>query len=242
MIGAQAAAKRFYEHAGTEPAEGGVLIHLDGRAVKTPMGRALIVPTPALAAAVAAEWEAQEETIRPDTMPLSQLAITARDRMDADRPEVVAALAAYGGTDLLCYRADRPADLMRRQAETWQPLLDWAADVFGAELAVTAGVLPVQQPQPALVSLREAVAALDAFELAVLGTVTPASGSLVLGLALLAGRLDAAGVVAAAFVDEAYQTEQWGEDAEAARRLAAISAEIEGAARFLALVRAAAGA
>lgn len=232
----QAATKRFYKHAGTEFVEGGILLQLDGRPLKTPLGRPLIVPSHALANALAAEWEAQGDDIRPDTMPLSQLAVTAKDRMDKDRAEVVASLVAFGTTDLLCYRADNPADLVKRQADVWQPLLDWAADTFGARLMVTAGVLPVEQPMEALSALRDAVTALGAFELAVLGSITPASGSLILGLALLAGRLDADGVVAAAFVDETYQAELWGEDDEATARRRVLEADIRNAAAFLLLL------
>lgn len=233
---ARSAAKRFYTHAGTAPGEGGVVVQLDGRPVKTPSGNVLALPTADLAEAVAAEWEAQKDAVLPATMPLTQLAVTALDRIAANRDAVVAALAAYGGSDLLCYRADGPADLVRRQTDAWQPLLDWAADAYGARLRVTTGVLPVDQSEAALSALRARVAALDDFQLAVLGLVTPAAGSLVLGLALLAGRLDAAGVSAAAFVDETYQAERWGDDDEALARRRAVEADIAAAGEFLARI------
>lgn len=234
---ARSAAKRFYKRAGTAPSEGGVVVELDGRPVKTPLGNALVLPTARLAEAVAAEWEAQKDDVRPATMPLTQLAVTALDRMSANRDEIVSALAAFGGSDLLCYWADGPDDLVRRQAAAWQPLLDWAAETFGAAMTVTAGVRPVSQSEASLAALRAAVAALDDFQLAALGLVVPMSGSLILGLALLAGRLDAAGVSAAAFVDETYQTERWGEDAEALARRQAVEDDIAAAAAFLALIK-----
>lgn len=231
---ARPAAKRFYKHAGAAPGEDGVFVELDGRPVKTPLGNVLLLPTARLAEAVAAEWEAQKDDVLPATMPLTQLAVTALDRMMANRDEVVTALAAYGGSDLLCYRAESPDDLVRRQAAAWQPLLDWVNDAYGVSLTVTTGILPVDQPRAALAALREAVAKLDDFQLAVLGLVVPLSGSLVLGLALLAGRLDAVGVSAAAFVDEIYQAERWGEDAEALAKRRAVEADIAAAAEFLA--------
>jgi chaperone required for assembly of F1-ATPase len=237
-LSGQAAAKRFYDHAGAEPAGNGAwTVVLDGRPVKTPRGRTLTLPNHALTVAVALEWDEQTDAIRPDSMPLTQLAVTALDRMEADRAEVVASLAAYATTDLVCHRATGPEELVLREEAQWQPLLDWAEEAFDARLTVTTGVLPVEQPAEAVEALCAAVAELDAFELAVLGTVTPASGSLIIGLAFVAGRLDVDGVLEAAFVEETYQAEQWGEDAEAAARHDAIADDIAAAGDFLAYLR-----
>lgn len=233
-------AKRFYskaQAASIDGGDGGYTVELDGRAVKTPQGHALAVPSRALADALAAEWDAQEDTIVPDSMPLSQLAITALDRMVSSREDVVFNLAAYGGSDLLCYRADAPQDLVAREAKAWQPLLDWADETFGAPLNVTNGILPIEQPALSLVALQGAIEELDPMALAVLGSVVPLSGSLILGLALVQGRLDAEEVVEAAFVDETYQAEKWGEDKEATERYQAISADIRTAEQFLNLVQ-----
>lgn len=233
MTTERTAAKRFYEHAASAPVDGGIVVQLDGRAVKTPMGHALVLPNAALADAVVAEWESQIDAIRPDTMPLTQLAITALDRMTKDRADVVDTLAVYATTDLLCYRADNPDDLALRQAAAWQPLLDWAEETLEAPLVVTAGIIPIDQAPESLAAFHSAVDALTAFELAVLGSVTPMAGSLVLGLAFIKGRLDGEGVIAAAFVDETFQAEHWGEDEEAAARHKAMAEEIRNAERML---------
>ena len=195
--------KRFYREvavAGTEA--GGFAILLDGRKVRTPIGRDLEVPTRNLADAVAAEWAAQEDKVRPATMPLTQFAFTAIDRVGPERADVAARIAKYGETDLLCYRADSPADLVALQAMTWDPLLAWADEAFGARLTVTAGIAPVAQPSPAVAALGRQLEGLDAFRLTAVAAVVQAAGSLVVGLALLRGRLDAADAAKAAHLDE----------------------------------------
>jgi chaperone required for assembly of F1-ATPase len=171
------------------------------------------------------------------TLVLTGLAWTAIDWVGAGREGVVDELAGFGGHDLICYRAEAPADLIARQGAQWQPLLDWAADALGAPLAVTSGIVSIEQPSETLAALRRAVANRDDFELTALNAVASAAGSLVIGLALVAGRLDAAAAFDAAQLDESYQIERWGEDPEAARRRTAIKADIETAARFLALLR-----
>lgn len=228
--------KRFYHVVAVEAAAGGHAVTLDGKTVRTPMRQLLVLPTGALAAAVAGEWDDQVETVRPETMPLSRFANTALDRVQGRRDVVIDQIAATGGADLLCYRAEHPESLRRRQSETWQPLLDWSARELDAPLTVTAGVVPVAQPVGALAALRTAVAAHDAMALTALHAVAAAAGSLVIALALAAGRIDAEAAVAASQLDEIYQAEQWGEDGEAGERRRAVAAEIAAAARFHALL------
>lgn len=231
------AARRFYEQAGVGSAGDGFSVTLDGRAVRTPGGRPLGVPTRALAEAIAAEWAAQELKILPHTMPITRLACTAVDRVGEGRQTVIEHTAGYGGTDLLCYRADGPEDLVRRQQAAWQPLLDWAAETHGARLQVTSGVLPVEQPAAALAALLAAVEALDDLELTALAAATQACGSVLVALALAAGRIDAEEAVTASQLDERYQSETWGENADAQKRSRALADDIFAAARFLALYR-----
>jgi chaperone required for assembly of F1-ATPase len=226
--------KRVYEKAAVADVEGGWAITLDGRPLRPP----LVLPTRALAAAVAGEWNAQGEAMEPATMPLTRLASTARDRVEGNREAVIDEISAYGASDLLCYRAEHPQALVRRQAETWQPLLDWAARRYDAPLVVTGGVLPVTQNPQSLAALRAAVAAYDAFALAGLHAATTASGSLILALALATGQLDAAAVAAASQLDESYQAEKWGQDAEAEERLASLRAQLSDAEKFLGLLAA----
>jgi chaperone required for assembly of F1-ATPase len=169
-------------------------------------------------------------------MPLTRLAATAIDRTAPHRDKVVNEIAGYAGTDLVCYRADRPAALARRQAAVWQPLLDWATARYDAALAVTAGVVPRAQSPAALRAYAAAVAAQDSFTLTALHLLTAGCGSLVIALAVLEGRLGADEAFAASQLDETFQLEAWGEDAEAAARRRALAADIEAAAQFLALL------
>ncbi len=213
---------------------------LDGKPLRLPDGPPLLVPHAPLAEAVAREWQlAGAATGQMDyaDVPLTRLAGTAQLRIVPDPAPVVAAIAAYGETDLLCYRAETPPALAERQDQAWHPWLDWARHELGAALTVTAGVMHVPQHPAALAALRRAVAAEDGWALAGLGIAVPALGSLVLGLALARGALPAAKAAALARVDESYQSEQWGEDADAAQRRAHIDADIAHAATFMDLVR-----
>jgi chaperone required for assembly of F1-ATPase len=228
--------KRIYHKAEPVAADGGHGVALDDRLVKTPGRRDVIVPSPALAAAIAAEWEAQHGEIRRETMPLTRLAGATIDRDAAQREAVVQQVADYAGTDLVCYRAAHPPALAARQQAVWQPLLDWAAERYAAPLTVTSGVIPSSQPAASLAAFTAAVAAYDDFALTALHAATAACGSLVIALALLEGRLDAAEAFTASQLDESFQIEAWGEDTEQAERRAALSYEIAAAARFLALL------
>lgn len=214
-------------------------VRLDGRPLRTPGRAPLVLRQKALADAIAAEWDAQDEEVRPDAMPLMQLASTAVDRVAPARDAIVDGVVRYAGTDLLCYRADeaQPA-LQERQARVWQPILDWAALRYDARLAVRAGLMPVEQPQGAIQALRAAVEALDDMTLSGVQNATAVLGSLVLALALHDGRISAEEAFEASQLDETFQIEQWGEDAEAARRREMIRADILGTRRFLDLLRA----
>lgn len=229
--------KRAYRSAEVMSGTGGFAVALDGKPLRTPKGRPLVLPTHRLAAAIAAEWAAQRDTVRPWTMPLMQIAATALDEVADRRREVIGEIAGYAQTDLLCYRTERPAELARRQAESWQPLLDWAAQRFDASLAVTQGIVPRPQTAGAVAALRAAIDRLGNFELAALALAVAACGSLILGLALLEGRLDAEAATRASLLDELYQAENWGEDEEAAARRAAISRDIAAVAEFVRLSR-----
>src|SRR6516225_255622 len=229
--------KRFYRYAGALAAVDGFGVALDGRLVKTPAKRELVVPGIALASAIAAEWNVQGAELRPPSMPLTRLAYITIDRERSRREEVVKQTARYAGTDLVCYRSADQRALAAHQQAVWQPLVDWAARRYDAPLAVTAGVIPTRQPEASLEAFAAVVAAQDDFALTALQVATAACGSLVIALALFEGRLDAAQAFAASQLDESFQIEAWGEDAEASRRRAALAAEIAAAARFLALSR-----
>jgi chaperone required for assembly of F1-ATPase len=229
--------KRFYKRAEPLEGESGHGVALDRRPVKTPGKRELIVPKRVLAAAIAEEWDAQEGEIRPATMPLTRLATTAIDRVATQREAIIEETANYAGTDLVCYRAAHPPALAARQQAVWQPLIDWAALRYDAPLAITTGVIPKSQSVASLRAFAVAVAEQDDFALTALHVATAASGSLVIGLALIEGQLDAQEAFATSQLDESFQIEAWGEDSEQAERRRALAADIAAAARFMLLLR-----
>ena len=229
--------KRFYRKAEPVQRAGGHGITLDGKLIKTPGKRDLVVPNEALAAAIAEEWNAQEAEVRAATMPLTRLATTTVDRVATQREVIVRQTANYAATDLVCYRAAHPPALAARQQAVWQPLIDWAVLRYDAPLSVTTGVIPTKQSATSLRAFAAAVDEQDDFALTALHVATAAAGSLVIGLALIEGHLDAAGAFAASQLDESFQIEVWGEDAEQAERRRTLAADIQAAARFISLLR-----
>jgi chaperone required for assembly of F1-ATPase len=228
--------KRVYKEVAARAIDGGWGVFLDGRPLRTPARRELAVPSAQLATAIAAEWGAQETDIHPERMPLTRLAATTIDHTSVQRGKIVAEVANYAGTDLVCYRAEQPPALAARQQAAWQPLIDWAAWRYDAGLVVTAGILPQPQSPAALKAFAAVVASFDDFRLTALHALTAACGSLVIALALAEGRLDADAAFAASQLDETFQIEAWGEDAEATRRRALLADDIWAAARFLELL------
>ncbi len=229
--------KRFYKEATVIAAEGGFAVQLDGKTVQTPGKRALRVPTRVLAEAITGEWQGQGETVSLSTLPLTRLVSTALDRVEPRRAEVIAELANFAATDLLCYRADDPPALVERQRQSWQPLLDWATERYDAALVVTRGINPIPQPPPALAAIERAVAAHGSMALVALHLATTCSGSIIVGLALLADRLTPDEAFAAAELDESFEIERWGEDTEQTKRRTGLKEDIALAARFAALLR-----
>jgi len=208
-------AKRFWKSASVAAAGEGFEVLLDGRKVKTPAKSALVLPTRAMAEAVAAEWDAQGADVAPQTMPVTRAANAAIDKVTPQFEEVAELIAAYGDSDLICYRAADPAGLTARQAEAWDPLVAWAGEALGAPLGVHIGVIHAPQPEPSLAALGARVRALTPFELTALHDLVSLSGSLVIGLAVLEGYRDAEALWQVSRIDEAWQTEAWGADEEA---------------------------
>jgi chaperone required for assembly of F1-ATPase len=229
--------KRFYRHAAAHAVAQGFGVALDGKLVKTPARRDLVVPTEVLAAAIADEWNLQGEELRRSEMLLTRLANRTIDLDPGLRAALVRQTADYARTDLVCYRAADQPPLAARQEAVWQPLLDWAAWRYGAPLAVTHGVIPAPQPVASLEAYGAAVATRDDFTLTALHSATTSCGSLVIGLALVEGRLDAQEAFVASQLDESFQIAAWGEDEEQHERRRGLAAEIAAAARFLSLLR-----
>ncbi|KEJ88657.1 ATP12 family chaperone protein [Sulfitobacter donghicola] len=208
-------AKRFWKMATVAERDGGFAVELDGRSVKTPAKQVLQVPTRAMAEAIALEWDAQEDAINPNTMPVTKTANAAIDKVTIQHEEVAEMLAAYGDSDLLCYRADSPEELIARQAEQWDPMLDWAAEHLDARLETRTGVVHAPQEKTAIEALRQRTHALDPFELAAFHDLVSLSGSLVLGFAAAMGARSAEELWGISRLDEIWQEEQWGEDDDA---------------------------
>jgi chaperone required for assembly of F1-ATPase len=225
-------AKRFWKETKAAETEGGFTVLLDGRSVKTPAKTPLVVPTMAMAQAIAAEWEAQEGEVQPLTMPVMRGANAALDKVSTQFDEVAAMLAEYGATDLLCYRAESPKELIQRQAEAWDPILDWAAEALGARLTSAQGVMFVSQDPAALETLHKLVSEMTPFELAAFHDLVGISGSLVLGFAAIHDHLPIEQIWDLSRLDENWQAEQWGVDDEAAEQAEAKREEFIRAMRF----------
>ena len=232
--------KRFWkavttEAVTTEVSGGGFIVKLDARPAKTPGKALLVVPTAALAQAIAAEWDAQHGLVRPETMPFTRAANSAIEKVAPQFAEVVGLLAAYGETDLLCYRATEPPELIARQNAAWDHLLDWCARHLQAPLTATAGVMHIPQPPASTARLHAMTAAMTPFQTAAFHDLVMLSGSLVLAFAVTDRRLTPAEAWSISRIDETYQIEQWGEDEDAAALAEIKRAAFHQAATFWAL-------
>lgn len=212
------AKKRFWKETSFEAVDGGYSILLDGRAVKTPAKAPLVVPTASMAQAIAAEWDAQDGEIDPTGMPVTRSANAAIDKVAVQHKEVADMLAEYGGSDLLCYRATSPEELIARQADAWDPLLAWASETFGAELKTVAGVMHAPQDEAALAILNAEVHAFDNFQLAAFHDLVGISGSLIIGFAATRDLHPIQTLWERSRIDEQWQEDQWGHDEEAAEQ------------------------
>lgn len=229
--------KRFYRQVGVAPAAGGFTVLLDGKSLRSPGRRVLVLPGARLARAIAAEWDGQAETVDPAAMPLTRLANTALDTTTGRREAVVGEIAGYARTDVVCYRVARPHALRRRQAEAWDPLIAWLGKAHGARLVVTASLSPAIQPASALAAVRCAVEAFDDFGLTALCAAAGVLGSVTIALAMAAGRIGATEALRTSLIEECYQNERWGEDDDVRTRRARLSDELAAADRFLRLCR-----
>ena len=225
--------KRFYKEVAVADHRS---IRLDGRPARTPARAELILPTAALADAVAAEWRAQEGEIDPRSMRLTGLGNAAIDRIAPDLAGFLRPLAAYAESDLLCYRADAPPELVAHQAEVWDPLLDWASRRFDVHFTVTSGILHAPQPRATIVRLSQALAAYGAFHLAALAPIVTIGGSLVAALALAEKEVDPDWAFDLTHLDELWQARRWGEDRLALAARASRKSDFMAAAQLLELL------
>ncbi|RJF88368.1 ATPase [Oleomonas cavernae] len=230
--------KRFWKQAVVVEQADGFAVALDGKPMRTPAKRLLIVPKRPLAEAIAGEWDALGPEFDPQVLILTRFANTAIDRVQDLRDEVVEELTGWGGSDLVCYRVEVPLELARRQAACWDPVIEWARGRFDIHLKVTTGLMPVRQPDEVAERLRAALAWRPDADLAALHTMVSMLGSLLLGLAVAEGFLSLEDAWTASRVDEDHQAAQWGADSEAEARTAKMKAELEAAHRFLILAAA----
>lgn len=230
--------KRFYKDVSVVPTDEGFVVHLDGKPVRTPGRTILALPTEQAAALVAEEFRAQTDKIDPSTMPAYRLINTAIDGVATDPQAVLEDILRFASSDLLCYRADQPERLVERQAEAWDPIIDWARASLGARFVLAEGVMHVEQP-------REAISALgvhlsqraEPMRLAALHLMTTLTGSALLALAVETGEIEAEEAWAAAHVDEDWQIEHWGQDSEAVARRANRKRDMLAAVRLLEALR-----
>jgi chaperone required for assembly of F1-ATPase len=227
--------KRFWKAVTVQPCPGGFTVFLDTRQAKTPGKAPLILPTRAMAEAVAAEWQAQQGPVKPETMPFTRAANSAIDKVTPQFDVVVNDLAGYGGTDLLCYRATGPQGLIERQNAGWDPLLDWSAKALRAPLLAVPGVMHIAQAPASLTRLHGLVAAMTPFQITGFHDLVQLSGSLILALAVTHGRLTAEDAWGLSRIDEAWQIELWGADEDAAALAEHKRAAFHQAARFWAM-------
>jgi chaperone required for assembly of F1-ATPase len=229
--------KRFYETVSVSRSKMGFEVLLDGKPVSSPEQNAIHVPNSLLAEALAGEWRAQEKYILPETMPLTRLAFTAIDRVAPNREAVVEQISAFANSDVICYRAPAPGDLVERQSKEWDPLLAWAETELGASVHTTMGIGYEAQNYETLSALTEAFSKEPDFHLAALYSLVSNAGSLVIGLAVSKGHLNAENAFRVANCDEYYQAEKWGTDEDAVARIGARKADFKSAAQFLDLLR-----
>lgn len=228
--------KRFYDQVNIAHKGEGFAIQLDGRSVKTPMKRHLVLPTERLAQAVQKEWEAQGEKIDPHSMPLTRLANAALDRIEDERAAVIEQIVRFCGTDLICYRADAPESLVEAQAQAWDPLLRWLKQDLDIYLPVAVGITPITLDADVETKFLKHFEGLDVFALSGLGAIVSAAGSLCVGLGVLHGHIDGEQAYLAASVDERYQLDRWGADDDAEAQLKGREQDIKAAAVFLSLL------
>lgn len=230
--------KRFWTSTTVAPEDADFAVRLDSRPLKLPSGHALKVPFKALAEAIAAEWASVGAEFTPEDLPLTRLATTAQDRVRLHRAEIIAQLAAYGMNDLLCYRAEGPPGLVEHEAEEWDPWIGWIGRQLGIWLKSTSGVMPLEQDPAHRDHFAAHLMRLDEYQLAGLGVIVPALGSLVLALALEAGALAPEAACRCASLGEIWQETRWGTDEEAATRRRLIAEDVAASTRFMILCRA----
>ncbi|MDM7957241.1 ATP12 family chaperone protein [Blastomonas sp.] len=229
--------KRFYKTVSVADAEAGYQLLLDDRPVRTPARAPLVLPTAEMAQSVADEWAGQGEDIVIATMPMTGFANAAIDRILPDRGRFVSDILAYGATDTLCYRADPGDPLATRQQEVWEPILTWSEKRYDIGLVRVAGIIHQPQSQHSLSRLQAVVESFDPSGLAGLTTLASIGGSLIAALALIEKAFDSERIWQAVCLEELWQVELWGTDADAETTRQLRRAAFDDAARFCCMAR-----
>ena len=230
------AAKRFWKETQVTKTDEGWVITLDGRAVKTPAGKSVILSSQKLADAVGAEWKAQKDQIVPATMPHFRYVVTAVDRVTPQRADVISQLVGFSGNDLLCYRDPDQMALASEQNMRWNPLLEWAENEHGLKLQIGASIMPIKQADDIVQIAEQLLLGKDDFRLAGVYNLISLSGSFIIGIAIEQGRITAEEGYHLAFLDELWQVQKWGSDAEAEDRRQTIKKDMMDAIRYLSLL------
>ena len=227
---------RFFHQAKVVQIEGGYTVYLDDKPVKTPRGHLQLLPSKSLADAIANEWRSQSLNIDPNTMPLCGFANSAIDRMKESRQRIINDILKYAMTDLLFYRSSGPDELVTRQNEQWQPLINWAEEKYGVKFRVTVGVLPIKQSDQMIEILRKKIQELDDMYLIALSSIIITTGSMIISLALAEGKIDVHQAFDLASLEEIFQNERWGTVQESEIRQKNLKKDVSSAALFLSLL------
>ena len=228
--------KRFYKDVTVAKLDGGWQVLLDGRGVKTPARAAQILPSEALAEALAGEWRAQGEELDPKTMPMRDLADYAIDQVTGQRKSIAEKLIRYAETDTLAYRASPDEPIFARQQELWEPILCAFEEDHGMQMPRTTGIMGAELSHETGAVLNDKALALDPFLLAALETLTSLAASLSIGWTALSEPEKATSLFDAANLEQDFQAEEWGWDQEATESRASKAASFEMAANFARLV------
>ena len=228
--------KKHYDIAGYKTANNGYAITLDGQRINTHGGLSFIVPSEELASAIAKEWNSQDKHINPATMPITALCCTALDFVSLNVNQTVNELLHYAETDLLCYRSDDSIQLKNIQNTYWQPLLEWIEKTYDSRFSITSGIVPIKQSQDTILKLRRVIESLDHFHLTALTSITKITGSLIIGLCVVGGEVNANDALEVSQVDENWQRKKWGEDPEEMKRLNSLNKELFEIKSFLDLI------
>ena len=203
--------KRFYKLVSSKKTNDGHVIQLDGKSIKTPLGQDMCAATKSLADAIILEWAGQEEKVKPETMPLTQILTTSLDKI-RDREAITESCMRYLDTDLVCYWTKEPEELAKLQKENWGSWVKWFDSHFEVPLYTTKNIDAIKQDEEAHKRVWNYIESLDDSYFTILHIMTSLSGSLVLALAFSEGDISPQELFEASYLEELYRGKLYNED------------------------------